>query len=318
MNTVHEKGQRAHPFYHPTLWHMINESKVLPAEAHAGLVFERFPCCWWLALTANNQLDHASWDRTRAYQEKKEKKNDNDQWKEKKEPLDFPFLKKFCAGFTRQSQNNEDLLQAVHHRMGFICRALGGVYEDLETQWRFVTGLGAPHPLENGFTFDRAAGVPYLPGSSVKGVARAGAELHRDGAGSAEQRAALQKTIDRIFGPEGDEAKNNPAVGSVIFFDAYPTKWPKLEPDIMNPHYQDYYTSKGNTPPADYLDPVPIFFLTVAPRTAFRFMVGPRAGDVQADATQALQWLKDGLQALGAGAKTAAGYGAFRSSNALP
>jgi CRISPR type III-B/RAMP module RAMP protein Cmr6 len=40
----------------------------------------------------------------------------------------------------------------------------------------FTTGLGIEHPLENGFAFLDPYGLPYLPGSSVKGVVRRAAE----------------------------------------------------------------------------------------------------------------------------------------------
>jgi CRISPR-associated protein Cmr6 len=40
----------------------------------------------------------------------------------------------------------------------------------------FVTGMGIEHPLENGFAFLDPYGLPYLPGSSVKGVLRRAAE----------------------------------------------------------------------------------------------------------------------------------------------
>jgi CRISPR-associated protein Cmr6 len=39
-----------------------------------------------------------------------------------------------------------------------------------------ATGLGNPHPVENGFAFLSPYGVPYLAGSSVKGVLRRAAE----------------------------------------------------------------------------------------------------------------------------------------------
>ena len=46
----------------------------------------------------------------------------------------------------------------------------------------FTTGLGNEHPLENGFAFLNPYGLPYLPGSGVKGVVRRAAEelAHRD------------------------------------------------------------------------------------------------------------------------------------------
>lgn len=40
----------------------------------------------------------------------------------------------------------------------------------------FATGLGNEHPLENGFAFLNPYGLPYLPGSSIKGVLRRAAE----------------------------------------------------------------------------------------------------------------------------------------------
>ena len=53
----------------------------------------------------------------------------------------------------------------------------------------FTTGLGNEHPLENGFAFLDPYGLPYLPGSGVKGVVRRAAEelahpdFFQDGAG---------------------------------------------------------------------------------------------------------------------------------------
>ena len=53
----------------------------------------------------------------------------------------------------------------------------------------FTTGLGNEHPLENGFAFLNPYGLPYLPGSGVKGVVRRAAEelahpdLFQDGSG---------------------------------------------------------------------------------------------------------------------------------------
>ena len=40
----------------------------------------------------------------------------------------------------------------------------------------FTTGIGNEHPLENGFAFLNPYGLPYLPGSGVKGVVRRAAE----------------------------------------------------------------------------------------------------------------------------------------------
>ncbi|MCX7597473.1 MAG: type III-B CRISPR module RAMP protein Cmr6, partial [Armatimonadetes bacterium] len=147
--------------------------------------------------------------------------------------------------------------------------------------------------------WDRNLGVPYLPGSSVKGMARAWAQYWG---------AADENTVTRIFGPRGQEKL---WAGSVIFFDAFPTTWPEIEIDIMNPHYQEYYTDPSK-PPGDWMQPNPIFFLTVKQGQEFEFAVAKRTpGTDDSDVQQAVQLLKDALEYLGAGSKTAVGYGHF-------
>jgi CRISPR type III-B/RAMP module RAMP protein Cmr6 len=46
----------------------------------------------------------------------------------------------------------------------------------LKLESPLTTGLGNPHPVENGFSFLSPYGIPYLPGSSIKGVVRRAAE----------------------------------------------------------------------------------------------------------------------------------------------
>jgi CRISPR-associated protein Cmr6 len=77
----------------------------------------------------------------------------------------------------------------------------------------------------------------------------------------------------------------------------------------MNPHYGEYYRdAKGKTPPADYLNPVPVYFLALEQGTKFEFAVASREQGLAAKATD---WLKGALADLGIGAKTSAGYGYF-------
>ena len=66
----------------------------------------------------------------------------------------------------------------------------------------FATGLGNEHPLENGFSFLNPYGLPYLPGSGVKGVVRRAAEelAHRDFWGSNSEWTLPD--IWRLFGFE--------------------------------------------------------------------------------------------------------------------
>lgn len=204
----------------------------------------------------------------------------------------------------------------------------------MKTDWRFIAGLGRKGSLEVGFTFHRH-GFAMLPGSSVKGIARAWGlltiagylkpedfkegrlnELDEalsmddeknflsafekfEGWQSARQLAEDFRTI---FGTTG-------AAGGAVFFDGMPTQLPKLELDIMNPHFGDYYSEKQ--PPTDWQNPIPVFFLAVAKDQEFIFAVGWR-GNLNGDLRdKAEEWLRDGLTDLGAGAKTNAGYGYF-------
>ncbi len=116
----------------------------------------------------------------------------------------------------------------------------------------------------------------------------------------------LAADFHAVFGTVG-------AAGGAVFLDAIPAEAPRLELDIMNPHYPQYYQSNGKTPPTDWQSPVPVYFLTVAPQTAFWFAVGWRGPEDSAGGARrrAEAWLRWGLMELGAGAKTSAGYGYF-------
>ena len=105
--------------------------------------------------------------------------------------------------------------------------------------------------------------------------------------------------------------------GVCLFYDAVVAALPSsgnlFMPDVMTPHFPDYYTSNGATPPADNQNPNPIQFLTVAAGTEFAFAIGLRRqfGNQSESAQTAANWLKAALHEMGIGAKTAAGYGVF-------
>lgn len=212
------------------------------------------------------------------------------------------------AGFeqVRQAAKNADtaLLAAFNARWEREAQAVGAQSFTLKTDWRFITGLGRKGPLEAGFTFNRY-GFPILPGSSVKGIARAYALLVK---GVSE----TDKDFVEIFGraPKSGEDQSVTQSGGAIFFDAIPAGKPTLELDVMNPHFPKYYS--GEEFPTDWQNPIPVYFLTVAPGTKFRFAVGWR-GTVNTELqNRAQEWLMNGLMELGAGAKTSAGYGYFK------
>jgi CRISPR-associated protein Cmr6 len=220
----------------------------------------------------------------------------------------------FLNGF--RSVGDTKMLEEAHRRLEALRERQGGHRVTAETAWRLTSGLGYDHPVENGFTWHHTLGVPYIPGSSVKGTVRAFAKQWAD---IIVNDAKHQEKIDKIFGSPNK-------VGSVLFLDALPRSAVKLEVDIMTPHYSPWYSGEKYSaqdgigkpdelkPPADWHNPTPIPFLTVAPKSKFSFYLLPREpnkDDADADVRQALDWLKQALEYTGIGAKTAVGYGRF-------
>jgi len=178
----------------------------------------------------------------------------------------------------------------------------------------FTTGLGNEHPLENGFAFLNPYGLPYLPGSGVKGVLRQAArELLKGDWGD-----ACDWNEDAINALFGKEDSNSPQRGTLSFWDVIPQlKGNTLQVEVMTAH-QGHYYQQGESP-HDSGQPIPINFLTIPPGSGFTFHVqcnrpflsrlAPRlAADdrwrdlLQVAFTHAFDWL-------GFGAKTAVGYG---------
>ena len=209
-------------------------------------------------------------------------------------------------------------LKAHHERHEALLKALQGEFLTAKTDWRFVSGLGTGHPFGAGFIWHRTLSVPYLPGSSVKGMIRAWADPRLDSAGNPQGWGdpAQWNEIKRLFGDD-----DSAGAGSLIVFDALPVQAPTLELDIMNPHYAEYYSKKldgqdNPIPPADYLSPTPVFFMTVAANTEFQFALAPRPKprcpkdeNATTDMQRGLELLGEALKILGCGGKTAVGYG---------
>jgi CRISPR-associated protein Cmr6 len=213
----------------------------------------------------------------------------------------------------------------------------------------FTTGLGNEHPLENGFAFLNPYGLPYLPGSGVKGVLRQAArELASgqwgDGQGwGDEEPYSIQidrdttirlSLLDVLFGCETASGDKDHVRGALSFWDVIPQiAGDHLMVEIMTPHQSHYYQQKpaaGSTNPHDSGQPTPISFLTVPPGSSFTFhAVGdlahlkrltsnksPGAPDLLAEGETHWKMLlaaafQHAFQWLGFGAKTAVGYGAM-------
>lgn len=198
----------------------------------------------------------------------------------------------------------------------------------------FTTGLGNEHPLENGFSFLNPYGIPYLPGSGVKGVLReaarrlAAGHFGDTGGWSTEERYAVRfdaetekslSVIDLLFGRECEKKEKEHFRGLLSFWDVIPEiEGGRLRVEVMTAHQSHYYQNKKS--PHESGSPNPIYFLTVPPRSTFLFHVAcdlPRLRLFAPDLAEN-RW-RDLLTAafrlafewIGFGAKTAVGYGAF-------
>jgi CRISPR-associated protein Cmr6 len=279
------------------------------------------------------------------------------------------WLQQVCARFDVKKNGEWRTLLENHYRR-WRRMTDGATRFEAKLQSRLIVGLGGKGPLEFGLTIQFVTGLPIIPGSAVKGIARTFALLslaeeldipvtdpaaaqsqgdqtnHKDAplalfeavllaSGEKAQDTALDELNSSLESRQlakvsadklGDKAKlfrrvfgSTESSGECVFFDAVVAQVPPegtlFEVDVMTPHFADYY-SNPSVAPHDALEPNPVNFLAVRRDTTFAFAVRLRraASDdkvVKQVVKQAEMWLRDGLEILGAGAKTAAGYGAF-------
>lgn len=192
----------------------------------------------------------------------------------------------------------------------------GCIYAVAEVQGRMVIGTGDKGVAEAGMTLHHTYGVPFIPGSALKGLAAAYAHRYLEG-WSKPDETLLRKPIQST---EPDKAApltaheilfgSTRSAGYVTFFDALYIPGSvggnrPLAPDVITGHHSDYYVS-GTKPPADWDSPIPVPFLTATGR--YLIALNGAAGWVD----RALTILGMALRDSGIGAKTAAGYGRMR------
>ncbi len=156
-------------------------------------------------------------------------------------------------------QGDTAKLAAFQSRQQALIAALKGQSQRYTTDWNIVSGMGNPHPVENGFSWHPTLAVPYLAGSAVKGLVRAWVENDED-LSDEEKKTRLINW----FGT-ADKDKVAEQAGDFIFFDAIPDQQPTLVCDIMTPHMGKWYENEnGSTQsddvPADWHEPNPIPF----------------------------------------------------------
>lgn len=185
-------------------------------------------------------------------------------------------------------------------------RALeGAVWLEATTRTPLAIGLGNSSPLENGLALHHTYGVPYLPGSALKGLLRRVAERY----GLSQQERAV------LLGEGPDPRGKNPGSAAyLVYWDGWldPGSTRPFQQDVIAVHHPVYYGSRGRQAwPTDFDDPNPVAFLSVRPGVKFHIPITCPAENAQDWPYKAAEMLKWGLEHLGLGGKTNAGYGYF-------
>ena len=148
---------------------------------------------------------------------------------------------------------------------------------EFQPDWRMIVGIGGGSVYEVSMTLHHLYGCPYIPASSIKGLVRSwiiqncfGTEGGDETKPSSEAEAfnkskllcdifgcaektdykidivgkkdKVTKSEDSYYKKQKNQEGFDEKQGDVIFFDAFPTNAPNIEVDIMNVHYQDYYS----------------------------------------------------------------------------
>ncbi|WP_406674896.1 type III-B CRISPR module RAMP protein Cmr6 [Nonomuraea sp. N2-4H] len=189
-----------------------------------------------------------------------------------------------------------ELVAAVaRRRADAVASASQGRYVSIElrVQGALVTGTGSGGVHDVGIELDSTYGWPILPGSSLKGVTREYARRHG-------------KPMTDIFGTDPDADKPQP--GRVTFFDALPgPAGVEVVEHVLTPHTRGYRSNApadGPVAPGEHINPVPVPFLAVERGSFIAYLAGP-----EPHLSDAACLLREAVNDLGVGAKTASGYG---------
>jgi len=240
------------------------------AETHAGLLLQRY-------LTAH-----------------KPKERDNTQDTPEEMLLDqatgVKVSEVYRAAFDRWLEQFVQKTPAGCARVHFTVQAAAPI----------AIGLGDASPLEVGIRLSHTYGMPLLPASALKGLCRRVARLLK------HENKLSDDAIDALFGLSREKQA---AAGAVVFYDAWyvPSSagGAPFHRDVITVHHPAYYGS-GEVAPTDFDDPTPVPFLVVKPGARFLCVLDAPNRQWADFAHKMLLW---GLEHLGVGAKTNAGYG---------
>lgn len=217
-------------------------------------------------------------------------------------------------------QGDNGLYEQFYGRWKQTLTEMGATCLEAEAAGNLAVGLGSESVIETSITLHHTYGLPYIPGSAIKGAAASFA--HQRIESDAWRRET--KKGDKIVTEWGDAYKavfgTPDMMGYVTFHDAlYVPASGKdgkpLFPDVMTPHHADYYGGKKPDedkksdvlPPADWDDPNPVSFIRATGSYLIAFSV--ESDELIEPVTELL---KMALAQFGVGGKTSSGYGRFK------
>lgn len=195
------------------------------------------------------------------------------------------------------AQRVPELYQPFFARWQKTLQAAGAVCRSARTQGRMVVGLGEDSVLEAAITLHHTYGVPYIPGSALKGLAARYANKWL----ASETWGQGADAYTTVFGAAAE-------AGYITFFDALyiPGSADGGRPlalDVVAVHHRDYYSGADPAPPADWDSPVPIPLLSATGA----YLVAMHGVESWVEA--AFEILSLAFAEEGVGAKTSSGYG---------
>src|SRR6266496_2189408 len=172
---------------------------------------------------------------------------------------------------------------------------------EAKVKGRMVVGLGSESVLETSIILHHTYGVPYIPGTALKGLAASYAS---------KQLGDIWKkgspAYNAVFGDTN-------SAGYITFFDALYIpgsghKGQVLYPDVITVHHPKYYQEEKNVSPSDWDSPNPVPFLSATGKYVIP-LAAPDLGKNSEWIKKTFEILGLALKEMGIGAKTSSGYG---------
>ncbi|WP_242865898.1 type III-B CRISPR module RAMP protein Cmr6 [Desnuesiella massiliensis] len=243
-----------------------------------------------------------------------------DQWEKHKESschygLQIDKLSNIFNG--REGKNENKIENAVHNNIDEYLKESRNLFYNIDFEVkvlnRLIVGLGESTVFETDIKLHHTYGVPYIPGSTLKGCFRTHIiQKYFKCKEENIEKIEKGKWFNSIFGGILNQKTYQ---GGVIFMDAFPKGTYKICRDIMTPHYQQGYKDDGSINPIEILTVENTSFRFVLRINKKRFL-NDDGLEVKVEEKNIrdfiIEEMVEMLTTHGVGAKTSVGYGYFQ------